>query len=257
MPFLEVFSKITYALFIVGSVIFGISIALNLLVVITVKRMTKTTNLRFEKTLSNAQKNDCLQIINSAEKEFAECMVEASEIKKVKRRNKVRKFFKLKEIQVPRQTHSVKNLFLNMVKDLSVPITQNSEKGYLSFTQKDVFNIARSVRVRIEEIITSSNVPWVKTLKLSFVLKCLDVYKVYSNVKQNALVTVAFHFFNFFMWVARVFNPVSMSKLIIKNASGSTLSSVLAKTTIEIVGKELAVLYYEKTYLSSEQKFQK
>ena len=247
MPFYEVLSKIAYVLFIIGSVLFGISLAVNLLIVSTVRKMTKSSSERFNDIPDAQKKEECLKVIKNAEHDFAKCVNEATLIRNVKRKNVVRKFFKLSQKQIPKSTCSVKEVFLNLIKDVANPMVDGSGRGYTSFSERDVFRIVRSVKNRLYEIISSSNIPLIKTLKISFLLKCLDVYKVYSNFKENPLITVGFYLINFFAWFARVFNPVSMSKILINNAKGSTLTSILAKTTIEIVGKELAVIYYEKT----------
>ena len=48
---------------------------------------------------------------------------------------------------------------------------------------------------------------------------------------------------NFFMWFGRVFSPVALGKYYVKNLSSQGLNMLIYGTIVEIVGKELAVIY--------------
>ena len=247
VDFLQWFSTFTYVLLIIGSVLFGVSLGVNAWLGSTLKKVNFYEDKNFSKIKCDDQKNEVEKIIASKKKEFALFIKQVKLKNKVVKQNKVRKFFRLTQKQVPEITVDVKSLFIVLAKDVSYEFfTEGDERGYLSFSEREMFNLLKTLRFRLENILSSTKVFWLKTVKISFLIKLLTVYNTTVKFTQKLWFVVITSIINFFMWFARVFSPVGSVKYLVKNISGSGVSSLVFETLIELIGKELAVIYYER-----------
>ncbi len=252
--FLYYFSKISYVTFIIGSVFFGMSIAFNLYLKGVIKKILKSTNEKFNQIEDKNSKDWCLNSIKNAQIEYVNYLNERA---KIARRKK--SLFSLKknnknETTMP-NTNAL-NIFTSLAKSVSMPFSfyNDKERGYLSFTEREIFLIAQQLRVRIEEIINSSNVIWLKSLKISFFIECWNLYDGAIKIKNKPFVLLFINVLNFFLWFTKFLSPVGVSKYIVSDAFSGGLSSLMSSALIEIAGKELAVIYYDKSKISNSKK---
>ena len=77
----------------------------------------------------------------------------------------------------------------------------------------------------------------------------------FENFKNKFWVSVIIAFMDFFSWFGRVFSPHAITKYILNEFAFDNLSVLVTKAVIEISGKELAYIYYEKSTL--KEKFDK
>ena len=242
--FLIFFGKITYVTLIISSVIFGISIAVDLWINVTIKNINKETDFNFGKIKDEETKNLVISKIDNANTKFVDFLKESKKIDKQKTRNKIRKFFKLKEKKVDKTTLNAKDILIELAKGVYEPFSNVNgvNRGYLSFTEEEIFTTLKLLIERVEKIFNSSNVIWLKTLKVSTLLQ---IYNVRGAIKNNLFITVSLSLINFFMWFGRVFSPVSISKYFLKTINSQNLSGLISYSVVNILGKELAVLYKE------------
>ena len=124
---------------------------------------------------------------------------------------------------------------------------ENKDRGYLSFTEREIFAVLDEFRLRLVDIIDSSKVIWLKGLKISFIIECWNIYDGAIKIKNRPFILLLASILDFFLWFSKFISPAGMSKYIVSSALGSSLSSLLSTSLIDIAGKELAVIYYEKS----------
>lgn len=253
--FLQVFSSVTFVLFIVTSVIFGISLGVKHLVNKTAKNLIKESTKNFDKIDDIEKKATALEAVEQAKRDCYIFLQESKVINKRIRRQKMRKFFKLNYLEIDKPEVFPKEVFFNLLKGASAPFTDETAKneGYLSFTADEIFHISRTLTKRLEEILDASKIIWLKTLKLSYIVEATNVINALNDVLNKPGVVVLVSIINFFMWIAKLFNPVSASKYLINNASDD-LGTVIYLTLIEIAGKEIAKIYCDKEQARIEEK---
>lgn len=240
----------TYVLLIITSVFFGISIAVNLWLSSTVKNVQKEVDKNYKKIDNEEQRIVLDRAIYRAKQDFNEYLASAKKIKKIENRNKIRKVFKLKQKSVPKNEYDVKLIFNELLKGIYFPFDNGDKnfRGYLSFTEREIFNILKALNKRLEEIFSSSKIIWLSSIKISFIAECIFYYKKFENIKNKVWVVILLNVINFFMWFGKLLSPTALSKYYIKSISGDSLSSLLYTTAVEIVGKELAVIYKEQRF---------
>ena len=244
IEFINAVAPFVYWFLVVGSVFFGISIAVNFWLLGGVNKVRKVSDKNFKNNLSEYERERVKIAINTAKISYADWLLQNNKNKKITRKNKFRKAFKLKEKPLINEV-DVKGVFIKLLKDVYEPFgTLNGEKrGYLSFSKNEIFSILNSVSFRVDEILSKSGASWLKNVKVTVLVKGLDIYSNYKNFLSKLWVMIAFNFINFFMWFLRIFSPVSVSKYFIKNLSSQNLSNLISDTIIEVIGKELAVIY--------------
>ncbi len=240
----------TYIFLIVGSVFFGISIGVNLWLSSTVKNVQKEVDNNFKKIDDEETVKLLSKAINKAKSDFSSYIRLSKKIQKVEKSNKVRRFFKLQEKPVPENLYDLKSIFNELLKGVYYPFENKSEdfRGYLSFSEREVFNILKALNKRLEEIFSSSKIIWLNSIKISFILECVLFSQEITNFKNKVGVAIILSLINFFMWFGKVISPTALSKYYIKSISGDSLNSLIYSTVVEVVGKELAVIYKEQRF---------
>ena len=260
IEFLNAMAPVFYIFLIVSSVVFGVSQAVNLWLVKTVNKIRKEVNKNYSNSLSDSERVQVELAINTAKSDYVRFNVVNAKNKKIKRKNKINKFFKLNEKPLIDSGVDLKGVFVNLVKELYIPfsVVNGVERGYLNFTKNEIFSILRTLTFRVNEIFSKSGVSWIKYVKVSFIVGCIHIYKIADNFFEKLWVLIIFKMLNFFIWFGRLFNVASISKFYIKSLSNQSLEYVIYNLVIEIIGKELAVIYKnERNSLEKENKTDK
>lgn len=241
---INVIAPYVYIFLIVGSVFFGISLAVNFWLSLTIKRVRNETDKNFSKCVSEYERKQVKYAIKTAKISYSNWQLQNNKNKKIKFKNRLRKAFKLKEKPIYNEDN-VKDIFINLVKDVYKPFSSENgaDKGIFSFSKNQIFSILNNITLRVDEILTKSGVSFLKNVKLAVIVNGIEIYSNYKNFLSKIWVVVVFNLINFFMWFLRIFSPVSVSKYFIKNLSTQNLSELITDTLVEIVGKELAVVY--------------
>ncbi len=253
--FLNAISPFLYAFLIIGSVIFGISLAVNIWLYKTIGKIRKECDNNY---VNNVTQNENIYIefhINSAKKEYAKYLDQTKKANKIKRKNKIKKAFNLngKKVEVE---GSLKDIFIKLISEVSKPFSNygGEDRTYLSFSKNEAFSILKTLSDRLDIIFSKSGVKWLKNVRISYVATGVELYVNYKNFIEKTWALIIFNLINFFMWFFRVFSPVSIGKYFIKNYYSDSLSVLICDTVIELVGKELAVIY--KTSRTGNEKHQ-
>lgn len=236
IEFLNFILPFVYVFLVLGSVIFGISLAVNLWVHNTVSKIRKEADKNFTSSLTYSEMKDVFFAIETAKKGYCNYIEESKKIKK----NKSKKIEFNSE-----NTPALSSVFLALIKDVYKPfsISNGKERGYLSFTKNEIFSVLRTLLKRLDEILSKSGVSWLKNVKISILASGISVYVSYKNFAEKIWVAFIFKAVNFFMWFLRIFSPVSLTKYLVKNFTSQNLSLLIYDTIVEVVGKELAVVY--------------
>ncbi len=251
--FLYYLSKITYVTFIIGSIFFGMSIAFNLYLKSVIRKVLKNTNQNFNKIQDEESKKVCIESIKNAQIEYVNYLNESARYARLQRKNKMLSLFNKNKVRVIEKPQSnAVSVFTNLAKSVSMPFSfyNNRERGYLSFTEREIFLIAQQLRARLEEIINSSGIIWLKSLKISFFIECWNLYDSAIKIKNKPLTLLLINILNFFLWFSKFLSPIGISKYIVSDAFSGGLSSLMSSALIEIAGKELAIIYYDKSKIT-------
>ena len=243
--------KISYPILIVASLFFGISLALQIYISSAVKKVLKNSRGNFDNIKNEKAKQECLKAISIA-KDEAVCYFETqAKLKKERTKNKVKKAFKITEKQLIDNEINLKEVFLDLFKGTAGAFSNygGKERGYLSFTEREIFSVLSLLRERLENIIDSSGVYVLKSVNISTFIIALNFYKSLEKIKNNLWVTVVFWLVDFFLWFGRVFSPNAITKFLLKEFAHDNLSLLISKAMVEVCGKELAYIYYEKSLL--------
>lgn len=249
--FLTFFTNFTYVFFIVGCVFYGISIGVNIYVKSVIKRINNSTNARFNTIEDVDSKKFCIDAIKDAQNQYVLYLDESTKRNKINKRNKILSLFgkKSKPINTGYDTSKASDIFINLAKNVAIPFSQykNGERGYLSFSEREIFAVLEEFRLRLISIIDSSKIIWLKSLKISFLIECWIVYDGANKIKNRPFILLIASIIDFFLWFSKIINPAGMSKFIVSSALGSSLSALLSTSIIDVAGKELAVIYSEKS----------
>ena len=249
--FLTFFTNFAYVFFIVGCIFYGISIGVNFYIKSVIKRINKNTNTRFNAIDSYESKQLCLASIKQAQKEYVAYLDECSKCQKINNKNKILSLFskKAKRKVEPNVKLNASQIFIDLAKSMADPFShyENIDRGYLSFSEREIFAVLDEFRLRLIDIIDSSKVIWLKGLKISFIIECWNIYDGAIKIKNRPFLLLIASILDFFLWFSKFISPAGMSKYIVSSALGSSLSSLLSTSLIDIAGKELAVIYYEKS----------
>ena len=243
---LNIFLEITFILLIISSVLFGISLALNLFISTTIIKIKKQSDKNFQ-TIDVDKSKKCLGVINSAKTDFLEYKIQLKEKKKIIKINKFRKFLRLKEKEIKEPSINQKDIFINLAKSISEVFNSNGKTtSYLSLSEQDIFMVLLTIKDRLEKLVTSADVIWLKKMPISVMVYAINVYNEALKFKNKFLVALIFKIMEFISWFSRFLSPVSVSRYFLKSLSGDTLSDILSNSFIEIIGKELSVIYKNK-----------
>ncbi len=255
VDFLVVVGKISYVILIIGSILFGITIAVQVYVSSVIKKLLKDSRSNFDKIKNGDAKKECLDVINLAKTEVVLFMEQSKREKKLNRKAKDDSYVKIKQ-RCGKKKVELKDILLDLFKGTAGVFSNygGQERGYLSFTEREIFSSINLLRKRLEEIIYYSNIIWLKSLKISTVIIALDIYKSINDLKGKFFVAVCLKIIDFFLWVGRVISPSSLTKYILKEFASDNLTDLFAKSLVEICGKELAYIYYEKSLVLKDSK---
>lgn len=245
MPeFLSVLSTVFNVLFIVSAITFGISLAVKTLLIQTVKKINKESSKNFDKISDFEIKSNTLSSINSLTVRYVNHSQEVQEIKRTNRKNKVRKLLKLKEYKVGEKTDNIKDIFLSLFKVVSYKV--DGKGGYLNFSKNELFSMIRELLDRVETILDSSKVIWLKSVKISSFIEIVKIYGSIEKFTSKPSVILVTYLINFCLSVSKFFSPIGATKKLAGSVLDDSFSSILATTVISVIGKEWAVLCYEK-----------
>ena len=245
VEFLEAVSPVFYVFLIVSSVLFGISLAINVWLVSVIKKVRKTTDKTFNSSMTDVEIERVKSAINTAKLDYFVYVERSRKIKKTNRNNKVKKVFYLKEKPINIAKKDIKSIFLDLIKNVYEPfsVVNGKKRSYLSFSKNEIFTILNTLIKRIDCIASTPEISFIKNIKLSFISECFYFYGVADKFFNKIWVIITFRLINFFMWFGRVFSPVSLSKYFVKHLSSEGLSYLIYDTMISVVGKELAIIY--------------
>ena len=238
---LAVVSKVSYVALIVFSVVFGISLAVRVLVVKTIKSIVKESDKNFDKIGDNDKKIASREIIENSKKEY---LLYLSEVKK-NQKQKGKTSYENAPL-----TKDGKHVFLDLIKNCANVYTEG--ESFLSFSLNETFEILRILVGRIKSILCATNLFFLRYLKLSLLMELMSLYRYTENFKQRRDVKIALAIINFCMAVSTIFSPVGASKKLINSIVGGETSLLISHAIIEVVGKEVCYIYYEKSFKNHE-----
>ncbi len=242
---LKVFSEITFYFLLVTSFIFGISLAVNLLISNTFKKIRNESDKNY-KQISIEEIEKCNAIIKDVKEDLSQLAKQTKKKEKIRQNNKFLKFFHLKqkeEIVIEKSFKSILSKLLQDIFNVFKDKKDKSKKTYLSLSERDLFLIAITLKDRLNSLISSAKIIWLKRLPISVVLYCLSFYNKAIKVKNKFFVALTLKLIGFFSWFIKIFSPESIWKEIIKNLSGETLEEGIVNSLVEIMAKELCVIY--------------
>lgn len=245
MSFINILSNIIFIFLVFSSLLFGFSVAVNLLVKKAIKNVLKESNKNFLKIQDAKKRKETLKFISEGKKDFQNYVNYYTCVKKIKKTNSIRKIFKIKEKQIPSYDKRLKTIINDLLKGVSKPFL-NEDEGYLSFSERQIFSILKTLRERIEKILTSTKIVWLRSVKISFIAYCFYVYGVIEDFNKRPFMALSYTILDFLFKFGRMFSFSNLSKRYLMDATSNSLSSLMVKTILEILGKELAVIYFEK-----------
>ena len=242
--------KISFIFLIVMSVIFGVSVAMRKYMASVIKKVRKNSDANYKK-LSNEEAEICNAAIIKAKSDYSVFLKESKKEKKLKNRNKIRKVFKLKEKPLPEKSVEIKEILVSLAGGVAEPFLGykgKKKRGFLSFSEREIFTVLKTLKIRLKEIFDSADIEYLKDVKISFILECAGFVGKFGKIKNNGIYILAFKIINFFLWFTRFLSPTGIGKYLVKDIGGDNLQTLIADAFIDIVGQELAVVYKEKSF---------
>lgn len=251
---LLIIGKVSFIVLIVMSVLFGMTIAVQTFLSVSIKRILKNSRENFDKIADTNAKKECLKIIEQSKTEIVELLDINAKTKKLERKNKIKKAFNGKEKTIEVSALNAKDVFLDLFKSTASVFSYygGRERGYLSFTEREIFSVIKLLRQRLEEIVDSSKIFWLKSVNISTFIIALNLYKSFENFKNKTGVIITIWLLDFFLWFGRVFSPHAITKYFLNEFAFDDLSVLIAKALVEVCGKELAYIYYQKSTLKEK-----
>ena len=251
MEFLNVLSKIIYIFFIVSSMLFGVSISLKIYAMRTAKKIVNESAKNYDNISNFYLSKKCEQIISNHAIRYDNYAKIERKNAKIKKHNKLRVFFKLKERSFIEQSDSTKEIFLSLISEISNCF--EGAGGYLNYSKNEFIIMLKSLVKRLNLICLSSNVIWLKTIKISSLIRVATFTKNFENFKGKVPIIILSYVFEFSFWVSRLLSPISASKHFANNLMSNTFSSLLVSSVFNVIGKEWAVLCYQKQQLRNDK----
>lgn len=251
---LPYFTKISFVFLIVMSVIFGVSVGMRKYIASVIKKVRKNSDVNYKK-LTDEETEVCNVAISEAKKEYDVFLKESKKIKKFENRNKIRKIFRLKEKPIPEKSVQIKEIIVTLAGGVAEPFLGyrgKKKRGFLSFSEREIFTVLKTLKIRLKEILDSADVEYLKDVKISFVLNIVGFAGKFGKIKDNGIYVLGFKTVNFFLWFTRFLSPTGIGKYLVNDISGDNLQTLIADAFIDIVGQELAVIYKEKSFGESD-----
>ena len=244
IEFLNVLSIIIYVVFIVSSVLFGFSIAVKIYVLNVAKKIVNESGKNYENIEDYYSSKMCEKIISKHALRYDNYANIEKKNLKIKRGNKVRKFFKLKERNLLSQNDSLKDISISLFSEISNCFEGSG--GYLNYSKNEIISMLKVLVKRLNAICLSSNVIWLKTIKISSLAHVVSITKNFEKFKGKTSIIILTYVLEFAFFLSRIFSPASASKLLANNLMGNTFKSLLISSVFSVIGREWAVLCYQK-----------
>ncbi len=253
---LAIIGKISYMFLIVLSVIFGMTLAVQFYLSRSIKKVLKNSRENFDKIGDEKAKIECLKIINQSKEDIVYFLENNAKNKKIIKKNKIKKAFNQKQQSISADDFTAKDVFLDLFKSTASVFSSygGKERGYLSFTEREIFSVVTLLRGRLKDIVDSSGIFWLKSINISTFILALNLYKSYENFKNKVWVIIIIWLIDFFLWFGRVVSPHAITKYFLNEFVSDSLSVVISKAIVEICGKELAYIYYQKSLVRKSDK---
>ncbi|MBO5713256.1 MAG: hypothetical protein J6R88_03560 [Clostridia bacterium] len=243
---LLVVSNVAFIFFIIASVFFGFSLAVQSLITKVIKNVNAESDKNYLK-VPEAEREVCNEVISDVAFKLSKLSDEQKRIKQIKSTNKIRKFFRLSEIPVEETTVTVKDVAATVLDGVAVAFYGTTEnKPHLNFSEREIFKILTTLKNRVKDVLTATNVIWLKELPISFFVICYNVYGMVDKIKNKPLVLLLVKIIDFCLWFSRILSPVGIGKYLVNDLSKDGLNGVINSTISSVIVKELAVIYYEK-----------
>ncbi len=244
IEFLNVLSIIIYVFFIVSSVLFGFSIAVKIYVLNVAKKIVNESGKNYENIEDFYPNKMCEKIISKHALRYDNYAKIEKRNLKIKRVNKVRKFFRLKELNILSQNDSLKEISLSLFSEISNCF--EGAGGYLNYSKNEIISMLKVLVKRLNAICLSSNVIWLKTIKISSLAHVVSITKSFENFKGKTPIIILSYVLEFTFLISRIFSPISAGKFLANNIMSNSFSSLLISSVFTVIGREWAVLCYQK-----------
>ena len=244
--FFKIFSDIVFVFFIVASIFFGFSLAVQSLIVKVIKNINAESDKNYLKVPED-KRLECNELIKKVAVNLSCLTEEQAQIKKIENNNKIRKFFKLKEKPIPHKKVTVKDIaiaVLDGVAETFYGVTDS--KPHLQFSEREIFKILITLKNRAKDILSSTGIIWLKELPISFFVTCYNLYGAVDKIKNKPFVLLIIKIIDFCLWFTRIISPVSIGKYLVNDVSKNGLNDVINSTLASVIVKELSVIYYDK-----------
>ncbi len=242
---ISVVSKVTYIVFIVSSVFFGMSLAVRTLLVKTLKNAISESNKNFDKIGDIDKKSKSLEVIEKAKLKYRNYQFEAREFRRKNRAKNFANAFKKQKGEDSVKPLEYKEIFLSLYRETAT--VYSGEKSYLSFSPSEMLGVVNAIVDRLETILKSSKIIWLKSINVSLLLYGLDAYKRLETFKGKKLVFVTLYLIDIALKVSKIFSPIGAGNRLLTQALDGGISTLISTAVIEILGKEISSVYYEKS----------
>lgn len=248
--FLSLLGDVLSVFSIVGFVILGFSIAVKSFAVKIIKKIQDASDVNYL-SIDYTKRGECDKIIENVKIDVDKYLQQSDNVNKIKKRNKKRKFFKLKQLDEPKIDVNIKGIFFDYIKNLAkVFYGDDAEDVFLKFSEKEIFYILNTLKERLVVILDSTKIIWLKQIKIAVILHFFNVYSNFTKSKIGVTFFIVKGVLDFCLKVASIFSPTSISKRLINGISSKNLKDIVVQTVITVVGKELSVIYQNKQLLS-------
>lgn len=244
IEFLSTISDILFVLLIVSSVLFGLSFAVRFYVINTVKKIVRESDKNFDEYVKNEENFKCKSTVSSHVERYTLFAEAQAKNNKIKRRNKIRKIFHLKQKPELDVSDSLKDISLSLVKDVSSNF--EGAGGYLNYSKNELIVMLKKLCERLNVIFDKSGIIWLKTVKISTIVQVIAFTKNIEKFKGKTAVIIITSIIDFCFFVSRFFSPVGASKKLVNSVMDSSFSTLITTASFNVVGKEWAVLCAEK-----------
>ena len=186
--FVKIFSDIVFVFFIVASIFFGFSLAVQSLIVKVIKNINAESDKNYLKVPED-KRLECNELIKKVAVNLSVLTEEQAQIKKIEKNNKIRKFFKLKEKAIPQKNVTVKDISIAVLDGIAETFYGVTDsKPHLQFSEREIFKILITLKNRAKDILSSTGIIWLKELPISFFVTCYNLYGAVDKIKNKPFV---------------------------------------------------------------------
>ena len=244
IEFLTVLSDILFVFLIVSSVVFGLSFAVKIYLLKTVKKVIRESDKNFDNCVENDKSSMCETIVSNHVERYLVYAEKERLAKKRENSNKIRKVIRLKEKEVTHSEDTLKDISLSLIKSISSEF--EGAGGYLNYSKNELFEMLKKLCSRLNAIFDSSGIIWLKTVKISSIAHLIALTKNIEKFKGKTGILILSYFLEFCFFISRFISPVGASKKLVSNVMSNTFSSLTVTAIFTVVSKEWAVLCAEK-----------